>query len=180
MLCVAANMMAIEYKIALNEGDYVSAALTPCAGKCSTVFGDSVCRGCRRFSHEVIHWNNYSQEEQQFIWQRLDEQLDQILLPLVSIQDNAALITFLQSRQVKLLDTASDGRKIYHALRICQRSPHCLQEAGLTILPEHLKKIWDLFEHRIYSLAVANFEMAWLRAAHFSDSQIKHGSSKDD
>ena len=152
----------------------MSAALTPCAGKCSTVFGDSVCRGCRRFSHEVIHWNNYSREEQQFIWQRLDEQLDQILVPLVCIQNSYTLTQFLQSRQIKLLDTASDGRKIYHALRICQRSPHCLQEAGLNILPEHLKKIWDLFEHRIYSLAVANFELAWLRAAQFSDSQIKH------
>ncbi len=147
----------------------MSAALTPCAGKCSTVFGDSVCRGCRRFSHEVIHWNNYSREEQQFIWQRLDEQLDQILLPLVSIQDSDALTQFLQSRQIKLLDTASDGRKIYHALRICQRDPNCLAQAGLHLLPEHLKSIWDLFERRIYSLAVANFELAWLRAAQFGE-----------
>lgn len=157
----------------------MSAALTPCAGKCSTVFGDSVCRGCRRFSHEVIHWNHYSREEQQFIWQRLDGQLDQILLPLVSIQDSAALMRFLQSRQIKLLDMASDGRKIYHALRICQRNPHCLHEAGLNILPEHLKKTWDLFEHRIYSLAVANFELAWLRAAQFSDSQLNYTQFDD-
>ena len=157
----------------------MSAALTPCAGKCSTVFGDSVCRGCRRFSHEVIHWNHYSREEQQFIWQRLDGQLDQILLPLVSIQNSAALMRFLQSRQIKLLDMASDGRKIYHALRICQRNPHCLHEAGLNILPEHLKKTWDLFEHRIYSLAVANFELAWLRAAQFSDSQLNYTQFDD-
>lgn len=166
--------------IGLYEVNNVSAALTPCAGKCSTVFGDSVCRGCRRFSHEVIHWNNYSREEQQFIWQRLDGQLDQILLPLVSIHDEVALDQFLQSRQVRLLENATKGRKIYHALRICQRDPNCLAQAGLHLLPEHLKSIWDLFERRIYSLAVASFELAWLRAAHFSDSQIKHGSSKDD
>lgn len=157
----------------------MSAALTPCAGKCSTVFGDSVCRGCRRFSHEVIHWNKYSREEQQFIWQRLDEQLDQILLPLVTIHDEVALAHFLQSRQVRLLENASEGRKIYHALRICQRNSHCLEQAGLSLLPEHLKRIWDLFERRIYSLAVANFELAWLRAAQFSDSQIKHSQLSD-
>lgn len=152
----------------------MSAVLTPCAGKCSTVFGDSVCRGCRRFSHEVIHWNKYNSAEQQFIWQRLDEQLDQILLPLVSIHDEAALQQFLQSRQVRLLSNASNGRKIYHALRICQRNPHCLSEAGLNLPSDHLQRIWDLFEHRIYSLAVANFEFAWLRAAQFADSQLNN------
>ena len=158
----------------------MSAVLTPCAGKCSTVFGDSVCRGCRRFSHEVIHWNKYSSEEQQFIWQRLDEQLDQILLPLVSINDESMLQQLLQARQVRLLANASQGRKIYHALRICQRNPNCLEQAGLNLLPEHLQRTWDLFEHRIYSLAVANFEFAWLRAAQFSDSQIIHSKISDE
>ncbi len=38
-------------------------SLTPCAGRCSTVFGDSVCRGCRRFNHEVIQWNTYTPEQ---------------------------------------------------------------------------------------------------------------------
>lgn len=32
---------------------------TPCVGLCSTVYGDLVCRGCKRFHHEVIHWNGY-------------------------------------------------------------------------------------------------------------------------
>jgi predicted Fe-S protein YdhL (DUF1289 family) len=27
---------------------------TPCIGVCSTGIGDSVCRGCKRFAHEVI------------------------------------------------------------------------------------------------------------------------------
>ncbi|MCF8976542.1 DUF1289 domain-containing protein, partial [Pseudomonas edaphica] len=26
---------------------------TPCVGLCSTVYGDLVCRGCKRFHHEV-------------------------------------------------------------------------------------------------------------------------------
>jgi hypothetical protein len=29
---------------------------TPCVGLCSTVYGDLVCRGCKRFHHEVINW----------------------------------------------------------------------------------------------------------------------------
>ena len=36
---------------------------TPCVGLCSTVYGDLVCRGCKRFHHEVIQWNGYNEEE---------------------------------------------------------------------------------------------------------------------
>lgn len=36
---------------------------TPCIGLCSTVYGDLVCRGCKRFHHEVIQWNGYGEEE---------------------------------------------------------------------------------------------------------------------
>jgi len=36
---------------------------TPCVGLCSTVFGDTVCRGCMRFVHEVIDWNKYNPEQ---------------------------------------------------------------------------------------------------------------------
>ncbi len=154
----------------------MSAALTPCAGKCSTVFGDSVCRGCRRFSHEVIHWNRYSLDEQKLIWQRLDSQLDQILLPLVQIKDEPALDELLRSQQVRLLENASPGRKIYHALRICQRNPACLERAGLSVAGKHMQKTWQLFEQRIYSLAVASFELAWLRAAQFGETAAEGNS----
>ena len=58
-------------------------SLTPCAGRCSTVFGDLVCRGCRRFNHEVIQWNTYTPEQRLVVWKRLDAQLDQILVPLL-------------------------------------------------------------------------------------------------
>jgi predicted Fe-S protein YdhL (DUF1289 family) len=145
----------------------VSGALTPCAGRCSTVFGDSVCRGCRRFNHEVINWNKYSLEEQRLIWQRLDSQLDQILLPLIAIDDEQALDAFLKSQQVRLLESASKGRKIYHALRSCLRHPANISRTGLALDAEQVNPAWMLFEQRIYSLAVASFEMAWLRAAQF-------------
>lgn len=145
----------------------IDATLTPCAGKCSTVFGDSVCRGCRRFSHEVIDWNKYTLTQKQLIWQRLDAQLDQILLPLVPVTDVQALDDLLLSQQVRCLSSASLGRKIYHALRLCHRQKSYLARAGLQVLPEHMDHIWQLFEHKIYALAVANFELSWLRAAHF-------------
>lgn len=143
-------------------------ALTPCVGRCSTVFGDSVCRGCRRFSHEVIDWNRYTSAQRDFIWLRLDQQLDQIILPLVSIKDSTQLSEFLASRQVRVAEQCSQGRKAYEALRICQRQPERCTESGLVLSAAQVDRIWQQAEQRLYELAVASFEFAWLRAAKFS------------
>ena len=77
------------------------ASLTPCAGRCSTVFGDSVCRGCRRFNHEVIQWNTYTPEQHTAVWKRLDAQLDQILVPLLPHADLCHVEGFVLSKRVR-------------------------------------------------------------------------------
>ncbi|MCZ6708751.1 MAG: DUF1289 domain-containing protein, partial [Gammaproteobacteria bacterium] len=46
---------------------------TPCVGICSTTFGDLVCRGCKRFAHEVVQWNGFEPAQQAIVWARLDE-----------------------------------------------------------------------------------------------------------
>jgi len=52
---------------------------TPCVGICSTTYGDIVCRGCRRYLHEVVEWNRYSAEQKRLIWHRLDGLLTQVM-----------------------------------------------------------------------------------------------------
>lgn len=44
---------------------------TPCIGICSTTYGDLVCRGCKRFAHEVVGWNGYSEAQRERIRERL-------------------------------------------------------------------------------------------------------------
>ena len=51
---------------------------TPCVGICSTGIGDNVCRGCKRFSHEVIDWNAYTYEQKLIIADRLENFLAQV------------------------------------------------------------------------------------------------------
>ena len=46
---------------------------TPCLGICSTTFGDEVCKGCKRFSHEVVSWTKYSLEEREIVNDRLEK-----------------------------------------------------------------------------------------------------------
>jgi len=44
---------------------------TPCIGICSTTYGDLVCRGCKRFAHEIVGWNGYDREQRGAVWTRL-------------------------------------------------------------------------------------------------------------
>ena len=85
-------------------------SLTPCAGRCSTVFGDAVCRGCRRFNHEVIQWNTYNEAQRLAVWKRLDAQLDQILVPMLPHANVQHIEGFIRSKRIRVLDNASRGR----------------------------------------------------------------------
>jgi hypothetical protein len=44
---------------------------TPCIGTCSTTYGDLVCRGCKRFAHEIVQWNGYDPDQRRVVWERL-------------------------------------------------------------------------------------------------------------
>ena len=140
------------------------ASLTPCVGRCSTVFGDAVCRGCRRFNHEVIQWNTYTQEQYSAVWIRLDAQLDQILVPMLPYADLRHVEGFILSKRVRLRDDASKGRKLYHALKICEKNKHLTIESGLGVQGQQIKPLWQEFERRILALATASYDFAFLRA----------------
>lgn len=75
---------------------------TPCVGICSTGLGDSVCRGCKRYSHEVIHWNEYSEQQQQRILDRLDLLLTQVMQTKVAIISTEQLKAYLATNRSHL------------------------------------------------------------------------------
>ena len=146
------------------SSDHRMLSLTPCAGRCSTVFGDQVCRGCRRFNHEVIQWNTYTAEQRLAVWKRLDDQLDQILVPMLPQANLQHVEGFILGKRVRLMEGASKGRKLYHALKICEKNKHLAHESGLGISEAQVKEGWTEFERRILALAKASYELAWLSA----------------
>lgn len=154
------------------------ASLTPCAGRCSTVFGDAVCRGCRRFNHEVIKWNTYSAAQQNAVWVRLDAQLDQILVPMLPLADLRHVEGFVLSKRVRLRPEASKGRKLYHALKLCEKNKNFTPESGLGIAEQQVKGLWQEFERRVLALATASYDMAFLRADGISHSLLR-GDEED-
>lgn len=65
---------------------------TPCIGVCSTTYGDFVCRGCKRFAHEVVGWNQFTEDQRATAWERLSVLLEQ------SIQDYLLISARRRSR----------------------------------------------------------------------------------
>jgi predicted Fe-S protein YdhL (DUF1289 family) len=78
----------------------INACKTPCIGVCSTGIGDTVCRGCKRFSHEVIAWNSYTQDERRAVLQRIDVLLGQIVARWLVIDDIGQLRRQLKLQQI--------------------------------------------------------------------------------
>ncbi len=74
---------------------------TPCIGVCSTGIGDSVCRGCKRFAHEVIHWNAYSHEQRIAIDARLQGLLRQVVEPKIRVVNEALLRQQIDHQQIR-------------------------------------------------------------------------------
>ncbi len=77
-----------------------SAVKTPCIGVCSTGIGDTVCRGCKRFSHEVINWNSYSEQQKGIIDRRLSDFLSQCVRNKLKVLDPDLLQWQLQVQQI--------------------------------------------------------------------------------
>ncbi|MYM62537.1 DUF1289 domain-containing protein [Pseudomaricurvus sp. HS19] len=73
---------------------------TPCVGICSTGIGDQVCRGCKRFAHEVIHWNGYTQEQKRLIARRLEGFLVQVVSNKLQIVDRGQLLASMRHQQI--------------------------------------------------------------------------------
>ncbi|MDZ7781825.1 MAG: DUF1289 domain-containing protein [Halioglobus sp.] len=74
---------------------------TPCIGVCSTGIGDTVCRGCKRYSHEVIHWNSYTSEQKRVVDARLSGFLSQCVRNKLCVTDRALLKWQLEVQQVR-------------------------------------------------------------------------------
>ena len=62
---------------------------TPCVGICSTTYGDLVCRGCKRYAHEIVQWNGYSNEQRDSVWARLLSLRAEAVESAVEIEDRA-------------------------------------------------------------------------------------------
>lgn len=108
---------------------------TPCIGICSTTYGGDVCRGCKRFAHEIIDWNRYSEAQKQLVWDRLTMLVAAVVTPRLSIFDTDLLAQTLRSLGVRYHDDQSAAFGALELLRALGQQRVDLTRFGLAPMP---------------------------------------------
>ncbi|MFZ5722428.1 MAG: DUF1289 domain-containing protein [Pseudomonadota bacterium] len=108
---------------------------TPCIGICSTTYGGDVCRGCKRYAHEIIDWNAYSEEQKQLVWDRLTRLVDEVAAARLSVFDPELLAQTLRSLGVR---HHADQSPAFGALELLRALGHQRVDParfGITVMP---------------------------------------------
>ncbi len=135
---------------------------TPCVGICSTGIGDSVCRGCKRFAHEVIDWNSYTHEQKLLIAQRLEHFLAQIVQNMIQIKDEKLLLTQIKHQQIQFKLEQNPYCWVFDLLRAGASQIQDLSLYGLELQPgwqgASLGVIRDNIDKDFFALSCAHYE----------------------
>lgn len=132
---------------------------TPCVGICSTTYGDLVCRGCKRFSHEIVQWNGFADDQQRLVWQRLYELREGAVLSCLTIQDPGLLLGKAEQLKVPELESLSITNVAYEVLRRA-RSERQLSVLGLSPLHGDVtaSDLYQRVEKEFFLRSVARYE----------------------
>lgn len=135
---------------------------TPCIGVCSTGIGDDVCRGCKRFEHEVIAWNSYSQDERRVVLQRIDVLLEQIVARWLPIHNPEQLRQQLQRQQLVFDSQRAPASWVVELLKAGASQIDDVTNYGLTVTEQgqgkSLRQLRDIIETEFYELSCAHYE----------------------
>ena len=135
---------------------------TPCVGMCSTTYGDLVCRGCRRFSHEIVNWNRYGDGEKRAVWARLNALKEQVVLGRIEVTDLELLDERLRAHRIPFGEADSAAVRAYELLRRGARHMRRLEAYGLRAHEDYADldpvELRDLVDRDLLALAEAHYE----------------------
>lgn len=136
---------------------------TPCIGICSTTsFGDTICRGCKRFNFEVLNWNAYSEEEKAAVMRRIDQLTSQIMATHFRIVSVPALQQALDDFRFFYDPAMSPYLWLHNLLQKRFSRIHSLQEIGVELTPQHrgadVRDILLRVNDELHTLSEAHFE----------------------
>lgn len=135
---------------------------TPCVGICSSGIGDSVCRGCMRFAHEVSGWNAYSGGERCLVLERLDTFLARVLANRVELFDAELLAAALDARRIPRDPARDPHRWLYDLLRAHANRVGVPAACGFRVLApgdaQDLAGLCRAVERDWHALSVAHYE----------------------
>lgn len=128
-------LMFAPAKVCLSKRVMVGKVKTPCIGVCSTGIGDNVCRGCKRYTHEVAGWNGYGESERVSISRRLDALLRQVLEDRLEVFDEPLLRQQLAAHKVRHHAEQSPYAWIFEVIKVGAGQIKSLEGFGARLLP---------------------------------------------
>jgi len=138
------------------------AVKTPCIGVCSTGIGDSVCRGCKRFSHEVIDWNSYTPAQKQAVDTRLSGFLSQCVSNKLRVVDRALLQWQLEVQQVRYVAHHDEYCWVFSLLKAGAGQIHNTNDFGFEVDVRYrampLPALREQIDQEYYILSEAYYE----------------------
>jgi len=153
---------------------------TPCVGICSTVFGDEVCRGCKRFIHEVIDWNGYSNHQKQLVKNRLELLAEQVLTSKVLINDRVQFLASLTLAEIS--HEQSDPSLIIEFMRKAAKQIDDFSNHGLKILADYQHyppvELKQLIDDEIHLLSTATYQKNF-KSRYIISPSLLNNANKD-
>ena len=137
-------------------------APTPCIGVCSTGIGDVVCRGCKRYAHEVIAWNGYSDDQKQLIHARLDQLLTQVISAKLAVFDEALLERQIKVQQIRYSPAKNPYVWVFELLRAGAGQIRDVREFGFAVEPGYrqlsLAALREQIDREFFVLSEAHYQ----------------------
>ena len=141
---------------------------TPCIGICSTTFGDDVCKGCKRFSHEITNWGKFSSDERAVVNSRLEQFKATILEEKFTISDSSLFESKMNEFSINFNSSLEPITWIFDLLRASSNKDLNLNDFGVEILPAFLDlsliELRDLINQEMLQLSEAHYYKFFNRA----------------
>ena len=141
---------------------------TPCIGICSTTFGDDVCKGCKRFSHEITNWGKFSTDERAVVNSRLEQFKTTILEEKFTISDSELFESKMNEFSINFNSSLEPITWIFDLLRASSNKDLIVNDFGIEILPAFsdlsLIELRDLINQEMLQLSEAHYYKFFNRA----------------
>ena len=119
-----------------------------------------MCRGCRRFAHEIVDWNGYTEEQKASILERLKRIKTEVVSQYLFISDETKFQEFSEGLGFDLVDI---DEKIYAVLSYLIAKSESMEASGLAAInasegisdPSELMRF---IESEMYLRAQAQYE----------------------
>lgn len=135
---------------------------TPCIGICSTTYGDQICRGCKRFSHEVTGWVKYGDAEKDIVNKRLEQFKITILQEKFEIIDDEKFKEFLRDAKILFNQELNPICWIFDLLRASSHDDLHLESFGIKVTEQFsdhtLLELKDMINREFFDLSVAHYD----------------------